>query len=537
MNTKQPPTTGTGSGTETSATVTGGAAVTGGTTGDVTGDVTGASVTGTVRAAAYWLRLLPVLALLALLTRVPSFLHPLWNPDEGFLAVQARQLAAGGTLYDTVVDRKPPFLPWLYEASFALFGDDSLVPLKALAVLALFVTAALLASLARRRWGDRAGAVAGILFLLISVGMPPEDTQAAAFGLFMLPCTALAVWCADRRAWTCAGAAVAAAFLTKQTGGAVLLPVLWLLWTTAGAKPQRTGTRTRGRSLGRSPGRPVALLRTALGFAVPVAAVALVTGPSRFLFWVVTGSGSYADLTGSGLHALGRGLGNALILAGACIGLLVPLLRRPKVPGADLWLWLAASAVAVLTGFHFFGHYYLQLMPPLALLATAALHALPRRWTTTALALTAATCAAFLTWGFLAPRPELAHAQRVAEAVRARTAPTDRVLIWGMHPETYWLADRTPASRYLTAGLLTNFSGGRAGDGATVGEQYGVEGSWTHFRAELAAHPPKLIVDDSRGKPYGPERIPTLRQVLRDGYERVETVDGSHVYVRRDAPR
>ncbi|MFD3511570.1 glycosyltransferase family 39 protein [Streptomyces sp. NPDC058657] len=490
--------------------------------------------------AAYWLRLLPLLALTAVLTRIPSFLHPLWNPDEGFLAVQARQLAAGGTLYDTVVDRKPPFLPWLYEASFALFGDDSLVPLKVLAILALLVTAALLASLARRRWGDRAGAVAGILFLLISVGMPPEDTQAASFGLFMLPCTALAVWCADRRAWTAAGAAVAFAFLTKQTGGAVLLPVLWLLWTTAGTPA--SGTRPGGlpetgavRPAARAPGwttaRSLALLRTALGFAVPVAAVALATGPSRFLFWVVTGSGAYADLTGSGLHALGRGLGNTLILAGACLGLLVPLLRRPKAPGADLWLWLAASAVAVATGFHFFGHYYLQLMPPLALLATAALHALPRRWTTAALTVTAVTCTAFLTWGSAAPRPELAHAQRVAEAVRARTAPADPVLIWGMHPETYWLADRTPASRYLTAGLLTNFSGGR--NGSLVGEQYGVEGSWTQFRAELAARPPKLIVDDSRGKPYAPERIPTLREVLREGYDRVETVEGTDLYVRR----
>ncbi|MFI5805875.1 ArnT family glycosyltransferase [Streptomyces sp. NPDC051561] len=522
-----------------------------------TGGVPRGAATGTDRAA-YWLRTLPLLALLAAVTRVPSFLHPLWNPDEGFLAVQARQLAAGGVLYDTVVDRKPPLVPWLYEAVFALFGDDSLLPLKLLAVLALFATAALLASLARRRWGDRSGTVAGVLFLLISVGMPPEDTQAASFGLFMLPCTALAVWCADRGAWTCAGVAVAAAFLVKQTGGAVLVPVLWLIWRTAGASPggavpggavetgggqgsgglsgARSGARPEASSGERPGSRPSALLRTGLGFAVPVAAVALVTGPSGFLFWVVTGSGSYADLTGAGLHALGRGLGNTLILAGACIGLLIPLLRRPKAPGADLWIWLAASAVAVMTGFHFFGHYYLQLMPPLALLATAALNALPHRWTTLSLALTAATCAGFLVWGFLAPRPELAHAGRLADAIRSRTAPTERVLIWGMHPETYWLADRTPASRYLTAGLLTNFSGGR-GDGAAVGEPYGVEGSWDHFRAELAAHPPALIVDDSRGKPYTPDRLPTLRKVLERDYVPAGTIDGAVLYVRSGTSR
>ncbi|MFJ6694698.1 glycosyltransferase family 39 protein [Streptomyces sp. NPDC091272] len=483
----------------------------------------------------YWRRLLPVLLLLAAVTRLPSFLHPLWNPDEGFLAVQARQLAAGGVLYDTVVDRKPPFLPWLYEGAFAVFGDGSLVPLKVLAVLALLSTAVLLASLARRRWGDRAGAVAGVAFLLISVGLHPEDTQAAGFGLFTLPFTALAVWCADRRAWTWAGAAVAGAFLTKQTGGAVLAPVLWLAWTTAvapavGAVTTPVAATAEEAAVGAGEPRVLALLRIAVGFVVPVVAVALLTGPSGFLFWVVTGSGSYADLTGSGLHALGRGLGNALILAGACIGLLVPLVRRFRVPGADLWIWLAASAVAVMVGFHFFGHYYLQLMPPLALLGAAALHGLPRRRTATALTVTACTCAVFLVWGFLAPRPELAHAQRVAEAVRERTAPTDRVLIWGMHPETYWLADRTPAGRYLTAGLLTNFSGGR--DGSRVGEEYGVEGSWTYLRTDLAAHPPAVIVDDSRGKPYGPDRMPTLRGILAQDYRPAATVDGAVVYVR-----
>ncbi|MBW8817895.1 MAG: glycosyltransferase, partial [Streptomyces sp.] len=76
--------------------------------------------------AAYWSRLLPPLAALACVTRVPSFTRPLWNPDEGYLAVQARLLAQGGQLYETVVDRKPPFVPWLYEAAFAVTGSGTL---------------------------------------------------------------------------------------------------------------------------------------------------------------------------------------------------------------------------------------------------------------------------------------------------------------------------------------------------------------------------------------------------------------------------
>ncbi|MGW0878251.1 ArnT family glycosyltransferase [Streptomyces sp. NPDC002671] len=469
----------------------------------------------TVRRArtAYWRRLLPPLAALACVTRVPSFVRPLWNPDEGYLAVQARLLAHGGHLYETVVDRKPPLLPWLYEAAFAVCGSASLTPLRVLAVLAQLLTAAVLASLARRRWGDGAGRTAGALYLLVSVGLNPEDAQAATFEVFILPCTAAAVWCADRGRWGAAGAAVACAFLTKQTGAAVLLPAAWLL--------HRAGAPRAG------------VLRLAAGCAVPVLGAALVTDPAGFLFWTVTGSAAYVSFTGSELHVLVRGLTNTAILAVACAGLIPPVvraLRLARTGAAELWLWLAASAGAVLVGFHFFGHYYLQLTPPVALLATAALQVLPRERLVAAVLTSACCCALFLAWGLCAPRPELAHAERLAAALAHRTTPADEVLVWGMHPETYWLSGRTPATRYLTAGLLTNYSGGR--DGPQVGEKYAVAGSWPVFRQELSAHSPALVVDDSRGKPYAPDRVPSLRRLLAARYEEVGEVDGAVLYAR-----
>lgn len=463
---------------------------------------------------AYWARLLPVLAALAVITRVPSFLQPYWNPDEGFLATQARMLAAGGRLYETVVDRKPPLLPWLYEGAFAVFGDQSLWPLRVLAVLAQLATAVLLGSLARRRWGDVPGRTAAVLYLLVSIGLNPEDTQAATFEVFMLPWTVAAVWCADRRRWAAAGLCVAAATLTKQTGGAVLVPVLALLWYAP--------RRARGAAW------------VAVGFLVPPLAAALATSPARFLFWTVTGSGSYLTMDGSVvLSALGRAAGNAGLLAAACVGVLLPLVaRRPERSSSmDLWLWLASSALAIAVGFHFFGHYFLQAVPPLVLLGTGALARLPKAYTTRSLLLSGVSCLAFLAWGLAAQPAELRHNRDLVAAVRERTAPDDRVLIWGMHPEQYWLADRAPASRYLTAGLLTNYSGGR-GD-SRVGERYAVPGSWDDLLRELADSPPRLIVDDSRGKPYAPARTPTLRAILHERYERVGAVDGAVLYALR----
>ncbi|MYZ41249.1 glycosyltransferase, partial [Streptomyces sp. SID4917] len=95
----------------------------------------------------------------------------------------------------------------------------------------------------------------------------------------------------------------------------------------------------------------------------------------------------------------------------------------------------------------------------------------------------------------------------------------------------YWPAARTPASRYLTAGLLTNYSGGR--DGPQVGEKYAMAGAWPVLVGELRSRPPALVVDDSRGGPYGPGRLPTLRALLARQYRPLPaTVDGAVLYVR-----
>ncbi len=486
----------------------------------------------------YWLKLLPPLAAVAALTHLPSFLRAVWNPDEGFLGTEARLLAHGGVLYQTVVDRKPPLVPWLYEGALGLFGDGSLWPLRVAAILAHLVTAALLASLARRRWGDRAGVLAGFGYLLVSIGLAPADSQAATFEVFMLPWTVAAFWCADRRRWALAGLAVAGAALTKQTGGAVLVPVAWMLWRSGRAAPDgpagRAGARDAHREGRAADGRGRGALGLALGLLAPLLAAALALGPGRFLFWTVTGSASYASVNGAWLTVAGRAALNAAIVAAACAGFLVPaayLLRRRRFADSDLWIWLAASALAVTTGFQFFGHYYLQLLPPLVLIGAGALRGLPR-WRRPALAWTALAACGFLLWGLAAPRTDLDHAHTVAAAVSRHTAPGSKVLVWGMHPEEYWLADRTPASRFLTAGFLTNFSGGR--DGAAVGERYAVPGAWHTLRAEMRRHPPALVVDDSRGQPYGPSHVPEFRQLLRRGhYHRVATTDGAVLYAPR----
>ncbi|QMU74172.1 glycosyltransferase [Streptacidiphilus sp. P02-A3a] len=464
----------------------------------------------------YWTRLVPLLAVLATVTHLPSFDRTLWNPDEGYLATEARMLAGGGILYNTVVDRKPPLLPWLYDIAFDVFGSASLWPLRVLAIGAHLATGVLLAAIARKRWGDRAGVAAGVIYLLVSIGLSPPDSQAATFEVFMLPGTAAAFWFAENRRWGPAGAASAVAALTKQTGGAVLLPLLWLAW--------------RGTDRRNPEGRRLRLATLLFGFGLPVAVVALSTGARNFLFWVVTGSSGYVSADGAWLDMCERVLANSAILGAATLGLLVPLARRRRRlrEDADLWVWFGSSWLGVITGFHFFGHYFLQLVPPLVLLGVGAVARGAARWRPV-LAYSTLAGAVFCVLGFVWPQQSVQHAVSVAGVVAEDTTPQQSVLVWGMHPEMYWLADRKPATRYLTAGLLTNFSGGR--DGRGVGVSQGVASSWKVFDSEMARQLPELVVDDSDGAPYAPRYIAPIRALLAAHYDRVGQ-DGTTVIYR-----
>jgi hypothetical protein len=79
---------------------------------------------------------------------------------------------------------------------------------------------------------------------------------------------------------------------------------------------------------------------------------------------------------------------------------------------------------------------------------------------------------------------------------------------------------------------LTGSSGGRSTE--HVGMQYAVSGAWEEFLADLAAHPPRLIVDASLGTAYSVDQFPVFAAYLHTNYEPVAIVDGAILYQRRD---
>lgn len=475
------------------------------------------------------LRLFACLLLLTVMLRLPAFAVDVFNSDETFLATQAEVIRDNGwgNLYDLAADRKPPLVPYVYAATFTVVGTASLVAVRVVAMLAVALTALLLAVEARRRYGERAGWIAGVLMVLASVSFAPQDGQAANFEVFMLPSMTAAVLLARRGRGGWAGVAVALATLAKQTGAATLLPVLWLL----GQHRDRTNVP-----------------RALLGFAVPIGIVALLVGPHELFFWAVLGNGSYLSIGEASTFVLMMFGLMTLAFVAMNLALLwrLPAAWRDRAEiradgrnDFDLWLWLGSAAVAVAVGFRFFGHYYLQLLPPLCLLTAGAIAHANRRIRIATIAIATLVAVSFSTLGFFVQPFNRAFEYESASAfVKRHTEPGDPVFVWGTAPEIYWASGTNPATRYLTPSLLGLTHPGRPADDvarADVVQQVEASDAWDTLFEDLTLHPPRYILDTAdvseRGlEPYPISLFPRLQRLVDDKYRYVRTIDGIDIY-------
>lgn len=484
-------------------------------------------------------RLFAVLLLLTVGLRLPAFFVDVFNSDETFLATQAEVINEGGRLYEDATDRKPPLVPYLYAATFSVLGTSALWSVRVIAMLAVALTGLLLALEARRRYGERAGWLAGILFVLASVAFAPQDGQAANFEVFMLPAMTAAVLLGARGRTRSAGVAVAFATLAKQTGAATLLPVLYLVW------------RARGKR---------GVSEAAIGFSIPIAIVALLVGPGELLFWTLLGNGSYFGLGSASAYVIGLFLVMTLAFVASNLPIVWSLPRawrerkRPSLaradgavadgqwagPDTDLWIWLASAALSVAVGFRFFGHYYLQLLPPLCLLSAGALMTRGRQLVKATVALAVVVAVGFSLLGFwVKPWGDHPKYELVAEYLDTHTQVSDKIFVWGHMPEIYWASDRRPASRFITSGFPVGDWGSRPeGDEAS---NVPTPGAFEQMMEDLRTRVPRYVLDTTpaafRGSQYSPmSKFPELRRFVDERYEYVRTIDGIAIYELR-SPR
>ncbi len=452
----------------------------------------------------------------AVIAHLPGYLHQLFDSDEAAIATAGMVVQRGGTLYRDAIDRKPPIPAFVYAGSFLSTASRDLRPLHVVAAVCLAASAIVLAYGARRVAGATAGWWAAGLLVAGAIAMQPTDAQSANFAhLALLPgCGALvAARSGSRRSAIAAGMLIGLATLTRQTWIVGVVPAAYAAWWYGSRRPAR-------------------VLLVLAGTAGTILAVALVVPFGAFWHWTFGGNGSVLALGESQNVGERGGLAIDLFVLANVASLWLLLRRGWRRDDFDLWLWLGTGFVAFVAGWRFFGHYWLQVLPPLCFLAglgAAACRPATRRMLVVVVA-TPAIAAWLLA---LSPAGLNPTVRAMADYATAHTHDGDRVTVWGNAPEVYWLSGRTPGGSMVNTDFVTGRTAGRANGPQRLRDA--TPGARNTFVRSLVAHPPMLFFDTStdglRGyRRYPVSLVPPVAKFLRQRYAAVASVHGVQVY-------
>jgi Dolichyl-phosphate-mannose-protein mannosyltransferase len=489
------------------------------------------------------------LVLLTVVTRLPSLLHPWSIDDEAVYSIVANEIVDGGRPYVDAVERKPPLLFWLYAGIIEATGKFNPVGLHAVALVWTLATMAGLYIIGRQLFDRATGLVAALFY---SVYQPWGTFKNLAFNGELIMNLPIVCGCAIvfarsslrlRPELLMAGALLGVAFLLKQPAAIAAVPLgIYLLLPTY--RTRRGLTLTVSMAHG---------FLFAVGFFGVLGLVVIVLQREGILrdafFWTITA------------HAnphlfLEKGALSILAFLGCCF----PLVFGAAMSLRNKWgLWaenraeqtaltalLAASAIGALAGGRFYPHYYIQLIPPLALLA-APYYAriwfgkdLLHHWLlrpAISYAVLAITIVAF----FIGSEVGLNSRREASEAGRylsENSAQDDRIFVWGHAPWVYMEARRRPACRYiLTFPLTGRVFGGRLPGVDT--RKWIVPGAWNTLEQDFCEHPPGYIVDLEHGaeERYPVRDFPILARLLEDYYRPVLQAPWGIIYRLRPSAK
>jgi 4-amino-4-deoxy-L-arabinose transferase-like glycosyltransferase len=483
--------------------------------------------------ASAWLALIVLTAF----TRLPALLFPGPIDDEGIYSVVANAMLSGGMPYRDAIERKPPFLFDVYAGVFKAFGEYNWLALHVVALLWVLLTMAGLYAIGRRLFDRRAGLLAALAY---SILQPWATYKNLAFNGEVLMNLPLA-WAyaltlrpgggrPGRPAIAAAGVLLASAFLLKQPAAIAAVPVglyLALLPGPAAAWRGRFGD--------------AALLSAA--FATTLGAVALALAREGILaeafYWTITDHGIP--------HVFWRhATEHTALFALFALPLLAPVAAwRPlarawqgqRAAFALVLGWLAVSAAGAAAGARFYPHYYIQLLPPLAVLAApvygGAAARTGARWLSPRFAAAWLGLAALVSMG--AQAVQLAGVPRhseMAQYVSTHSAAGDRLFVWGQAPWLYLDARRLSATRHIATFALTGYIFGEP-LGIPTDDRI-VPSAWANLAADFASHPPRFIIDTeaAASAQYPMRKYPYLADIVARNYRRVGSFADGDVYER-----
>ena len=492
----------------------------------------------------FWQLGLPVLGivLLTVATRLPSLVHSRPIDDEAVYSIVANEIVDGGRPYIDAVERKPPLLFSTYAAVFKTLGKFNWHGLHSVALAWTLGTMGGLYLIGNELFGPATGLVAALLYSIFQPWLTYKNLAFNGEMLMNLPIVwSWAIAFKRRTSWLrpellASGSLLCAGFLLKQPGAIAAVPLgIYLLLPS-----YRTSRRLR----------PSASI---IQFAMLCAGFFGSLAIAIFVLWKqgILGDAFYWTIA---VHRVPHVFWtNALFRTLAFLGACLPLVIGAALGQRDherLWsgveaervallALLVASAIGVVAGGRFYPHYYIQLIPPLALLAAPFYARLlspnmrPSRWfmrlgvMSSWLALTAVAFSISHWLGLASQRAP----SEAGQFLLKHSEPEDRIFVWGHAPNIYLDSQRRPACRYILTFPLTGYIFGGPVRGIDNRKRI-TPGAWATLEQDFRKHPPSYIVDAKSGRSgdYPVQNFPVLAKLLAEHYLPIARTNDGMIY-------
>src|SRR5436309_2966151 len=314
------------------------------------------------------------IVVLTIAIRLTSLVHPEPIDSEEVYSVVANEIVDGGRPYIDAVERKPPLLFWTYAGIFEVAGEFNWKALHFVALLWTLCAMSGLYVIGRDLFDRNTGLIAALFY---SVFQPWWTWKNLSFdGEMLMNLPIIWAWAIAFRLTSsrlrpelfAAGTLLGAAFLLKQPAAIAAVPLgIYLLLPSYRAS----------RSLPRINSIIQAAMLTA-GFFAVLGLVTIILWKQGILheafYWTIADH----DVP----HVFWqKGVVRTLAFLGACLPLVIGSIMSCR-DKSEIWAGkmpertallglLAASAIGAAAGARFYPHYYVQLIPPLALLAAS----------------------------------------------------------------------------------------------------------------------------------------------------------------------
>ncbi len=492
-----------------------------------------------------------------LVLRIPAMYHTIIDIDEAAFAEFANKWLSGAIPYVGVYDNKPIVTYLFYYIIFYFFGMNNLFAVHVATLFLVFISATIIYWFIKKIAGITEATVTSVFFIFLMHTYEPKYIATNTETLFTLPVLLafvgyyLVVWEKKNILYAIlSGISVGISFLINYKAGVILAAFgicgLYLLYK-AGDKKEELLKQIK--ILGSvSAGFLIPILFALLYFYHKGALNEFINLGFLYNFkYIQSGMASVPYL---------KAIARFFLFVICSIPLWIIIIKQffvvLQTTNADknlivlLVVWLLGSIFAVMLGWRAYGHYFIQLVLPLSLLAGLCINSVTSRYvkrsyvylTVLAVIFTLSRINIPLTYHYLGDSNALSDVayKKVAAKVREITSPDDTIFVWGSGAVVYIYADRRCSSKIIITDYVSGRQFGVSNEDMGVNVNMYIQYLREEFMNEFINKPPAVFIDTSPSGYYGYDKFPlhkfqAFNTLIQNNYTFYGSIDKMDVYV------